>query len=80
MKTTWDEVMGQALALIRELRAADNEDQASDLLVALTSGCSAPELALALQDEVLAMEEPLSAAVRDRRDTLLAGLGDVLGG
>ena len=80
MTTTWDDVLGQALDLIRELRGAGEGVRAADLLGALTSGCSAPELALALRDEVLALEEPLLATVRVRRDALLAGLGDFLAG
>ncbi len=80
MTATWDDALGQALYLVRALREAGDGPGAVSLLTALTAGCSAPELALALREAALELPEPRADTVRERRDTLLAGLGDVLGG
>ncbi|GLH69507.1 hypothetical protein GETHPA_10400 [Geothrix rubra] len=80
MTTSWDDTLGLALDLVRTLRAAGDGAGASALLAALTAGCSAPELALALREAALELPEPLAAPVRERRDALLSGLRDVLGG
>lgn len=80
MTATWDDALGQALDLVRALREAGDGAGAASLLTALTAGCSAPELALALREAALDLPEPLAEAVRARREALLAGLRDVLGG
>ncbi len=80
MTTTWDDALGLALDLVRALRAEGNGAGASALLAALTAGCSAPELALALREAALDLEEPLPEPVRQRQAALLSGLQDVLGG
>jgi len=80
MTTTWDDALGLALDLVRALRAEGDGAGASALLAALTAGCSAPELALALREAALDLPEPLAEPVRERRDALLAGLRDVIGG
>ena len=80
MTTAWDDVLGLALDLVRTLQAEGCGDQAVALLTALTAGCSAPELAVALRQELVALPEPLSTPVREQRNRLLAGLQAVLAG
>ena len=79
MGDTWDEMLGQALDLIRALRAEGLGDRAADLLAAMTSGCTAPELAIALREEALALGEGLPEPVEAHRRRLLLALREVIG-
>ncbi len=78
MTDAWDDTLGLALDLIRALRAEGLGDRASDLLAALTSGCNAPELALALREEALALGEGLPESAELQRRRLLLALRDVI--
>lgn len=77
---TLDDLLGAALALIRDLRAAGWREQAGDLLAALTGGCSAPELVSGLRAELLGLPgdlpEGLAATARDLAGQLTGWLVD----
>ncbi len=59
MPPTLDDLLGAALALVRELRSAGRGEEATGLLAALTGGCSAPELVQCLRAELLGLPEDL---------------------
>lgn len=74
MTPTLDDLLGEAMILIRGLRSAGRRAEAGDLLAALTGGCSAPELVDGLRAELLGLPEDLPAELAARAGTLVGQL------